>query len=308
MRKIFEAVQSIESKTTEWIHQLDIISIQLSDLKSELKNYLNHIELDPEKLQIIEERTSQIYALARKHKIIPQELVFLHQRLQTELSLLNACDNDILDFENQQKNIAAEYTAVAKLLTDSRKKASQKLEKEISATMRSLSLPYCEFKIDLGTYPANNHDFSIHGQEKIIFKIKTNPDQPLQIIAKAISGGELSRLSLSIHLALANRTCIPILIFDEVDTGVSGATAEKIGKLLQKLGQSYQVFCITHQPQVAACGQNHLLVEKNFDHQTTRTHLRLLNREEKMQEIARMLGGEKITEKTLEHAREVLQA
>jgi DNA repair protein RecN (Recombination protein N) len=167
-----------------------------------------------------------------------------------------------------------------------------------------LSLPHGEFNIELET---ENIPFSPHGNEKIIFVIKTNPDQWLQPIAKMISGGELSRLSLAAHLALASRTNIPTLIFDEVDTGLSGATAEKIGKLLRKLGESYQVFCVTHQAQVAACGHHHLFVEKYFIEKSTHTHLRLLNTNEKTTEIARLLGGEKITEKTLEHAKEVLE-
>jgi DNA repair protein RecN (Recombination protein N) len=163
-------------------------------------------------------------------------------------------------------------------------------------------LPHGEFKIEL---EKENHALSLHGNEKIIFLIKTNPDQSLQPLAKVISGGELSRLSLAAHLALAHRTSIPTLVFDEVDTGLSGATAEKIGKLLRKLGDSYQVFCVTHQPQVAACGHHHLLVEKYFVEKSTHTRLRMLDVENKTREIARMLGGEKITEKTLEHAREL---
>jgi DNA repair protein RecN (Recombination protein N) len=168
-----------------------------------------------------------------------------------------------------------------------------------------LSLPHGEFHIAL---EKETGTLSAHGLEKVIFLIKTNPDQTPQPLSKVISGGELSRLSLAAHLALANRTSIPTLVFDEVDTGLSGATAEKIGKLLRKLGDSYQVFCVSHQPQVAACGHHHLLVEKCFVNSSTYTRLRLLNNEEKTAEIARMLGGEKITAKTLEHAKEVLES
>jgi DNA repair protein RecN (Recombination protein N) len=148
--------------------------------------------------------------------------------------------------------------------------------------------------------------FSSNGNEKIVFLIKINPDQPPKPIHRVISGGELSRLSLALHLALAHRTTIPTLIFDEVDTGLSGAIAKKMGSLLRKLGESYQVFCITHQAQIAAMGHSHLLVEKTIIDQVTRTHLRSLKQDEKMQELARMLGGETITEKTLAHAEELL--
>jgi DNA repair protein RecN (Recombination protein N) len=220
------------------------------------------------------------------------------------LNLLETSDEEIIKLEEEQKKTLEKYQEAAGKLSKCRKQAAGKLEKEITATIRSLSLPHGEFSIAL---EKENTGLSLHGNEKIIFLIKTNPDQIMQPLAKVISGGELSRLSLAAHLALANRTSIPALVFDEVDTGLSGATAEKIGKLLRKLGDAYQVFCVTHQPQVAACGHNQLLVEKVFRDKVTYTSLRLLVQEERTREIARMLGGEKITEKTMEHAREVLQ-
>ncbi len=303
IRKTLETIRPLESKTNEWLTLLHSSTIQLSDLSSELQNYLDHSELDAEKLQALEERVSHIFTLSRKHKITPQELIGLKERLSLELKNLNSSDDDLQQLEKEIKNKTDQYEYLAEKLSQQRKIAALKLEKEITKTIRSLSLPYGEFHI---AFETENVSLSPHGKEKIIFMIKTNPDQPLQPLAKVISGGELSRLSLAAHLALAKRTTIPTLVFDEVDTGLSGATAEKIGKLLRTLGDSYQVFCVTHQPQVAACGHHHLLVEKYFVNQTTHTRLRLLNTEEKTSEIARMLGGEKITKKTLEHAREVL--
>ena len=302
-RKTLEVIRLLEPKTNEWLQTLQSTTISLTDLASELQQYLDHTELDPEKLQSLEERVSQIFALSRKHKISPAELISLQERITQELQTLNSYDEQLLYMENQQKILMKNYNATAEKLSEQRKKAAQQLEKEITTTIRSLSLPYGEFKI---AFEKENASFSSHGKEKIIFYIKTNPDQALQPLAKVISGGELSRLSLAAHLALAKQTTIPTLIFDEVDTGLSGATAEKIGKLLRKLGNAYQVFCVTHQPQVAAYGHHHLLVEKYFVNQSTHTRLRLLETPEKTREIARMLGGEKITEKTLEHAREVL--
>jgi DNA repair protein RecN (Recombination protein N) len=302
VRKTLEAVRAVEPKANEWLNTLNSSLIQLTDLAAELQIYMENTDLDPEKLQQVEERVSQIFNLARKHKISPQELNALTDRLSTELSALDSSDEDLEKLEMLQKTKADEYNVLAEKLSASRKKAALKLEKEINVTIRSLSLPHGEFKIEL---EKENHALSLHGNEKIIFLIKTNPDQSLQPLAKVISGGELSRLSLAAHLALAHRTSIPTLVFDEVDTGLSGATAEKIGKLLRKLGDSYQVFCVTHQPQVAACGHHHLLVEKYFVEKSTHTRLRMLDVENKTREIARMLGGEKITEKTLEHAREL---
>lgn len=303
-RKTLEAIHTVEPKANEWITILQSTMIQLTDLESEVRHYLENSELDPEKLQFTEDRISLIFNLARKHKMSPPELITYQQRISSELQQLEFSDEAILQLEKQQQTTEQAYRVAAAKLSEGRNLAAAKLEKEITSTIRSLSLPHGEFKIAL---EKDSAPLSLHGHEKIIFLIKTNPDQTLQPLAKVISGGELSRLSLAAHLALANKTSIPALVFDEVDTGLSGATAEKIGKLLRKLGDSYQVFCVTHQPQVAACGHHQLLVEKAFKDATTHTRLRLLQMDERTREIARMLGGEKITEKTMEHAREVLE-
>jgi len=304
VRKTLEPLQPIEQKISAWLETINSSYIQLNDLTLELRHYLESSDLDPQRLQLIEERVSQIFTLARKHKVLPQELIHYQHQLQLELSTLASSDDQLKKLSDQQKMLEQKYAEFAAKLSQKRAQAAKKLAAEITKTIRSLSLPYAELVIAL---EKETIALSPHGQEKIIFLIKTNPDQSLQPLAKAISGGELSRLSLATHLALAHQISTPTLIFDEVDTGVGGATAEKIGKLLRTLGETYQVFCITHQPQVAACGHHHLLVEKYFIEKTTHTRLRFLDTKEKTQEIARMLGGEKITEKTLEHAQEMLE-
>lgn len=305
IKKTLESVQSMDNKINDWINLIDSCCIQVTELSSELQNYIANIEVDPDHLKQLEDRVSLVFNLARKHKISPQELIPYKQTLEKEIQNVFATDQEIQALEKQKQIIEKRYHECSILLSQSRAQAAEKFEKQITTIMQSLSLPHCLFKIALESETTN---FALHGKEKIIFLIKTNPDQPLLPLNKdTISGGELSRLSLAAHLSLAHRTTIPTLVFDEVDTGLSGATAEKIGKLLQKLGHSYQVFCITHQAQVAAYGHHHLLVEKNFIGQITHTRLRILDTEEKTREIARLLGGEKITEKTLEHAKEVLQ-
>lgn len=304
VRKILESTQTYEPRAKDWLQLVDSSHIQLSDLASEMQNYLDKTALDPEDLQRIGERVSQIFNLSRKHKIAPEALIEYQEKLSAELAALNESDQVLQKLQEEQQTVGARYQALARKLTTSRKNAVPQLEKTITQTIRSLSLPHAEFKIEL---EPETQSYSPYGGEKIIFLIKTNPDQALQPLAKVISGGELSRLSLAAHLALAHQTNIPTLIFDEVDTGLSGATAEKIGKLLRKLGDSYQVFCVTHQAQVAACGHHHLLVEKYFIEKSTHTRLRLLSGKDKTREIARMLGGEKITQKTLAHAREMLE-
>ncbi|MFZ2314619.1 MAG: DNA repair protein RecN [Gammaproteobacteria bacterium] len=303
IRKILENIVVVDATAKEWLGTLNSAVIQITDLESELQNYLESTDLDPEKLQATEERVSVIFNLARKHKIPPAELFSFQERIAAELNALSTSDEDLLQLKTELTQIALDYHQAAEKLTKSRQKASSKLEKEITTTIRSLSLPHGDFHIEL---ESDTTSLSPYGHEKIIFLIKTNPDQPLQSL-KVISGGELSRLSLAAHLALAHRTSIPTLVFDEVDTGLSGATAEKIGRLLRKLGDSYQVFCVTHQAQVAVCGHHHLFVEKYFIEKTTHTRLRLLDKQERTQEMARMLSGEKITEKTMAHAKEMLE-
>jgi DNA repair protein RecN (Recombination protein N) len=303
IRKTLEASQTLEKKSIEWLSAVDNALIQLNDLEAELSAYLESTEVDPERAQFLEKRVSQLYDLARKHKVKPEELVNYQQRLQTELDGLASSDEALAKLAEQLKIAESDYHKHAAKLSKCREKAAGTLAKTITKTIRSLSLPHAEFQIAL---EAEASVFSPHGNEKVVFIIKTNPDQTLQPLAKVVSGGELSRLSLAAHLALAHVTSTPTLIFDEVDTGVGGATAEKIGKLLRELGEAYQVFCVTHSPQVAACGHHHLLVEKYFIAKTTHTRLRYLDKQEKSAEIARMLGGEKITAKTLAHAEELL--
>lgn len=304
IRKSLETVQTVEKKISNWLISLNSAEIQLSDMRVEMSDYLEHAELDPERLQFIEQRVTTIYDTARKHKIQPQELIALHQRLQQEWDALENSDHDLAKLAEQQQQLSVEYKKLATELSKNRRKVAAQLEKTITKSIRALSLPHGEFHIAL---EAEEHPMSPHGAEKIVFHIKTNPDQKLQPLAKVISGGELSRLSLAVHLALADRISTPTLIFDEVDTGVGGATAEKIGKLLRTLGETYQIFCVTHQPQVAACGQHHILVEKTFDDNSTHTRLRFLTPQERKAEVARMLGGEKITDTTLKHAAEMLE-
>lgn len=301
--KSFESILSMEPKAQEWLNTINSMMIQICDLGADLKTYLNHVDLDPEKIKALEERMSHIFNISRKHKIPAQNLLIYQEQLQSELNKILYSDEELIAKQKQKENLIQQYQTASNNLTQERKLVAIKFASAITETVRSMSLPHGEFKVFFEKEPLA---FTQHGNEKIIFTIKTNPDQALTPIAKVISGGELSRLSLAVHLALACRTNIPTLVFDEIDTGLSGATAEKIGKLLRKLGEAYQVFCVTHQAQVAACGHHHLLVQKTFIEKNTHTHIKLLEHAHKAREIARMLGGENITEKTLAHAKEVL--
>lgn len=300
-----ETVQRVDPKISGWIESIKNAVIHVSDAESELHRYLEAIDLDPQRLQWIEERISSIFNLARKHKVAPQELFDLQQKIAAELNNLETSDERLGKLQQSLAEIEKEYYTIAEKLSKSREKCAKKLEKEITQLIQKLSLPHGEFHIHFEKEEATR--FSAHGLEKIIFQIKTNAGQTMQPLAKVASGGELSRISLAIHMATAEQHTIPTLIFDEVDVGIGGGTAEVVGKLLRRLGDAHQVLCITHQPQVAAQGHHHLLVEKTHEKNTTYSSIRFLNPKEKMNEIARMLGGVEITKKTLEHAREMVE-
>lgn len=300
-----EAVQDFDPKMRGWVENLRSASILLSDTESELRHYLEQVDLDPERLQWVEQRIGTLFDMGRKHKVAPRELYALKLRIADELALLDNSDERIAMLEAQLQGIEKEYLTAAKKLSDSRQKAAKKLTSEIEQIIHELSLPHGQFKIQFDTQDVA--PFAPFGSEKIAFLISTNLGQPLQPLAKVASGGELSRISLAIHMATAEQHTIPSLIFDEVDVGISGGTAEIVGKLLRRLGQTHQLLCITHLPQVAAQGQHHLLVQKAHENNETFSHIRFLETKDKVQELARLLGGVEITKKTLDHAREMLE-
>lgn len=300
-----ETVQRVDPKITTWIESMKTAIIQVSDTEDELRRYLEIVDLDPERLQWVEERISKIFEVARKHKVAPNELYELQQRIAAESSELETSDERLAEFTQQIATLEKKYYEIANQLSKSRVQAAKKLANEITKIIHELALPHGEFYIHLEreTTPS----ILPFGLEKIIFQIKTNAGQTLQPLAKIASGGELSRISLAIHMATAEQHTVSTLIFDEVDVGIGGGVAETVGKLLRRLGKTHQLLCITHLPQVAAQGHHHLRVAKISKQNTTFTHIEHLTPAEKINELARMLGGTEITKKTWEHAKEMLE-
>jgi DNA repair protein RecN (Recombination protein N) len=300
-----ETVQRVDPKISAWIDSLKNALILVSDTEDDLRRYLESVELDPERLQKIELRIGTLFDLARKHKVAPQELYDFQLKIAAELAELETSDERLSELANQLLVIEKNYYVTANKLTLSREKTGKKLAVEITQIIQTLALPYAQFEIHFEKEDAAR--ISPAGLEKVLFHIKTNTDQPLQPLHKVVSGGELSRIGLAIHMATATQHTISTLIFDEVDVGIGGGTAEIVGKLLRQLGKTHQVICITHQPQVAAQGHQHLCVEKVTQQGSTHTKVSLLNDAQKIQELARMLGGVEITKKTIAHAKEMLE-
>ncbi|MGL5728690.1 MAG: DNA repair protein RecN, partial [Plesiomonas sp.] len=208
-------------------------------------------------------------------------------------------------FEQRERQYWAQMLESADKLSQSRQRYADDLARLITQSMAELSMENGRFFIEIHS---NEQRLTPLGFDQIDFTVTTNPGQPAQSLGKVASGGELSRISLAIQVITAKKVDTPSLIFDEVDVGISGPTAAVVGKLLRQLGESTQVLCVTHLPQVAGCGHNHYFVSKYTDGQMTETHMTLLNQDDRLNELARLLGGSQITENTLANARELLAA
>ena len=286
---------------------LDLLSqscIQINEAVTELRQYSDPLEADPERLLWVEQRLISILDLSRKHQVKPIELIELHEQLANELKTLKNADIRLEEIANEVSELKAAYLKVAASMTTKRKKAAKKLEKQITSNMQKLGMEGGRFEIKIEPLAADN--FKATGMDRITFLVSANPGQPLQSLTKVASGGELSRISLAIQAIIARDSAIPTLIFDEVDTGVGGAVAEMVGHLLRKLGEDRQIICVTHLPQVASLAHHHYSVNKLTEKENTRTQISQLLEKERVNEIARMLGGIKMTKQTLSHAREMI--
>lgn len=278
--------------------------IQTEEASHEIENDINNFELNPERLLIVEQRLNQIYEIARKHRIPPKQLTERHQELAKELQTIAGSDEEVEQLQQHINTLQEQYQIQAKKLSKKRQTAANKLQKQVDKQLAELAMNNCHFTVALE--PKETSKLHKYGAEDIAFLISTNPGQEPQPLARTASGGELSRISLAIQVITAQTSATPTLVFDEVDVGIGGATAEVVGNLLQKLGQQGQVLCVTHQPQVASKGQQHLLVSKHTSKTSVTTTLHTLNKKEKIEEIARMLGGIAITHQSRAHAKEML--
>ncbi len=278
--------------------------IQSEEAINEVRKAQNTIEPDPQRLTAIDQRLALIQDLARKHRVEPEALLQKQQKISEQLQQLCSRDERLALLKLQIADKVAQYKTAAKKLTASRDKAAQRLSKAVSEQMRVLGMPNGRFTVQLTSQ--NRDSPHPYGDEGVEFLVTANAGQPLQPLSKVVSGGELSRISLAMQVITAKANAAPTLIFDEVDAGVGGRTAEIVGQQLKKLGQAAQVLCVTHLPQVAAQGDLHLYIQKVEKNNAVETVIQPLGSMEKIAEIARMLGGVTITEKTLAHAREML--
>lgn len=278
--------------------------IQVEEAGNSLQRAAERIEQNPVRLEEVDQRLGLIHRLARKHRVAADALYPHTLALQAQLAGLSSADDRIVALEQQLTGVVAAYQAVAGELSQKRSKAARQLEKAVNSQLAKLGMATAHLSVDLHSNPAA--DPRPNGHDAAEFLISTNPGQPPRPLAKIASGGELSRISLAIQVVTAQTSAIPTLVFDEVDVGIGGGTAKAVGELLRQLGDKGQVLCVTHQPQVASQAHQHLLVSKQSSRGSTVSSLTPLTGTRRIDEIARMLGGDTLTAKSLAHARELL--
>ncbi|MFK0089069.1 DNA repair protein RecN [Pseudomonas sp. NPDC090755] len=298
------AVQNAPKALGEAANMIATAQIQVEEAVGELNRFLDHFDADPARLQQLEERLDSIYTLARKHRVHPTELANLQQRLMEELEGLNANDESIERLGEELAAFARHYQDKAGELSALRQQAASQLAGAVEQEIQRLGMPGGRFSIELHRHEGD--DLSPNGLEQVELLVSANPGQPLKGLAKVASGGELSRISLAIQVITAQTSRIPTLVFDEVDVGIGGPTAEIVGQLLRRLGERGQVLTVTHLPQVAAQGHHHLFVHKVRNSDATHTAVANLGKRERVEEVARMLGGIDLTKESLAHARKMV--
>lgn len=276
--------------------------IQIDEAQQEIQQDMDKFELDPERLQWIEQRLSHAYDLARKHRVKAQELPALFLQFSQELNELDGGDGKLDELQQQVDHAEKNFMQLAEKLSAQRQKTAKKLASQVNDQLKSLAMTSANFTVQI----ERASKASSKGLDDIEFLISTNPGQPAKSLAKVASGGELSRISLAIQVVTAQTSAIPTLVFDEVDVGIGGATGDVVGKLLRQLGEKGQVLCVTHLAQVASKGHQHLQVQKSIKANKAQSTLVALTGEDRIQEIARMMGGEKLTESSIAHAKELL--
>jgi DNA repair protein RecN (Recombination protein N) len=307
---VAEAIRSIESlvdydsNLKPVVEILNSANIQVTEAVESLRRYADSIDMDPMRRDWVEERLDAIQTASRKHRVGAGELPALLESLRKEHSELSHAEERGRELEQQVDVAETEFLGLAKSLSASRRKAAKSFATDVTEAMKGLGMPGGVFEVALSTLEAASA--RPWGIDAIDFLISANPGQAPQPLAKIASGGELSRMSLAIQVIASDGSTIPTMVFDEIDSGVGGGVAEMVGRRLQELGANRQVLCVTHLPQVASLADQHFRVSKVTDGKSTRTRLHALSKDERIEELARMLGGVEITRKTLAHAAEML--
>ena len=299
-----DSIVKWQPEFADLLNRLKAAQIELADVANELSNWQDKIDFDDKKMVLIQDRLSEGYSLQKKHKVqSTNELISIQQQLELDLTAVLSLEEEINQLTKQVKADEKKVVELATSLTQKRNKETAPFTKNVNQLLHQVGMPNAKIKVTIDEVAYN-----AYGKDKIDFLFDANNTQKFEPIKKVASGGELSRLMLCIKSLVAKSIDLPTMIFDEIDTGISGEPAKQVGLLLQGLGQARQVLCITHQPQIAAKGHAHLFVYKEQKGTSTNTFLRALTASERVQHIALMIGGDPPSKSALENAKELLGA
>ncbi len=300
---VTHSLSKMYNRSEEMQQRLDTAYIDLKDLSSEVERMAGDIEFNPERLAFVEERLNKIYSLQKKYNIdTVAGLLALKYEINKKLENIDSFDQQLKEQQQEVADNKEKVDLLASKLSSKRKSAIKPMEETLTKKTSVLGMPNIRFECNIS--PKQEAD--ITGIDNLEFLFSANKNVPLQPVSEIASGGEISRLMLCLKSMIAGATALPTIIFDEIDTGVSGEIADKMGQIMQEFGQSMQVIAITHLPQIAAKGRAHYMVYKTDDEKTTTTNLRKLSDKERLEEIARMLSGASLTDAAIQNARVML--
>ena len=299
-----QGISRVYTPAQEWIERLNSCYIELKDLAHEIANASEEVEFNPTRLDYVNERLNLIYTLQQKHRVSTvEELIDIAEDYRSKLDAITSYDDRIEELKKQKETIYNKVLEQASVLTKRRLDAAKEIEKQMQAYLVPLGMPNVRFAVELET----KKEPDTKGMDSVNFLFSANKNGMLQQVASIASGGEIARVMLSLKAMIAGAVKLPTIIFDEIDTGVSGSIAEKMALIMQEMGQAdRQVISITHLPQIAAKGANHYKVYKEDTETGTNSHIRQLNQEERIHEIANMLSGATLTEAALNNAKALL--
>ena len=305
IRRDLDAVARHDPRAGEILGLIEAAAIHATEAASTLRNVTEGFDLDPDRLSEVERRLGTIHDLARKHRVPPRELPAHVEKLREQIDRLASGEQRVAEFEREIADVENEHRALCARLSALRREAADGFAPQVSAKMHELGMPGGNFAVDIGALDTDAP--SKNGADRVEFVVSAGPGQPPRPLSKVASGGELSRISLAIQVSSVHGSAVPTLVFDEADVGIGGRVAEIVGRQLRALGESHQVLCVTHLAQVASRAHRQAVVEKSLGRDgTPGVDVTPVCGDGRIREIARMLGGERITSKTIAHAREML--
>ncbi len=305
VQQILHSIRNYGDNFSILSERIQSAAVELKDIQSELEDATGNLQADPARLEVVGDRLSSIYNLQKKHRLATvEELLHLQQNLETKITSIGSLEEKISVITRNLAESKKELMEAGIELSDTRKQAIPALQKEVTGMLSDLAMPHAVFAVNLVT--DKDDEYLPEGREKVKFMFSANKGAEFKEMSKVASGGEMSRLMLCIKSILARISAMPTVIFDEIDTGISGETASRVGSILRQMAKKHQVIAITHLPQLASKGDMHFLVYKEVKKGLTRTYVKKLGNDERINEIARMLSGEELSAAALENAKDLL--